>query len=84
LRCIYLIINAMTAATLKKYRTYLTDDAGKPVMVQLDLRNKMLKNAYEEWMEDLEDTMNAMQRDNDEVVDFETVKTRILSTQKLA
>ena len=45
----------MTAETLKKYRTYLIDDNGKPVMVQLDLRNKKIREAYEEMMEKLED-----------------------------
>ena len=45
----------MTAATLKKYRTYLTDDNGKPVMVQLDLRNKKIRQAYEAIMQKLED-----------------------------
>lgn len=44
----------MTTATLKKYRTYLTDDSGKPVMVQLDLRNKTIKRAYDKMMSELE------------------------------
>ncbi len=52
----------MTAAALKKYRKYLTDDKGKPVMVQLDLRNKAMRQAYEEWMEDLEDLTEAKAR----------------------
>lgn len=52
----------MTTATLKKYRTYLTDENGKPVMVQLDLRNKVIRKAYEEWMEDLEDYAEAQAR----------------------
>jgi hypothetical protein len=46
----------ITAQTLKKYRTYLTDDNGKQVMVQLYLRNKDIREAQVEMMEDLEDT----------------------------
>ena len=45
----------MTAQALKKYRTYLTDENGKPVMVQLDLRNKRIKQVYEKIMQQLED-----------------------------
>ena len=71
----------MTAATLKKYRTYMVNDAGKPVFVQLDLRHKVIRDAYEQWMEDLEDTITAMERDNEETVSFEEVKNRILATQ---
>ena len=52
----------MTAAALRKLRTYLTDDNGRPVMVQLDLRNKTIRKAYEEWMEDLEDLAEAKAR----------------------
>lgn len=52
----------MKIETLRKYRTYLTDDQGKPVMVQLDLRNKMIRQAYEEMMEDLEDLVEAKAR----------------------
>ena len=71
----------MTAATLKKYRTYLTDENGKPVMVQLDLRNKALRHAYEAWMEELEDTWTAMERDDDDTISYEQVKERILAAQ---
>ncbi|MDZ7935731.1 MAG: hypothetical protein U5M51_12385 [Emticicia sp.] len=52
----------MTTATLRKYRTYLTDEKGKPVAVQLDLRNKVIRQAYEEMMEDLEDLAEAKAR----------------------
>ena len=45
----------MTAQALKKYRTYLTDENGKPVMVQLDLRNKEMRAFYEKMMQQLED-----------------------------
>jgi hypothetical protein len=58
----------MTAASLRKYKTFLYDDKGKPVMVQLDLRNKLIKHAYERAMEVLEDMLDiaeAEQRIND-------------------
>jgi hypothetical protein len=58
----------MTAATLRKYKTFLYDDKGKPVMVQLDLRNKLIKLAYEKAMEEIEDMLDvaeAQQRIND-------------------
>ena len=71
----------MTAAALKKYRTYLTDENGKPVMVQLDLRNKEMRTFYEAWMEDLEDTWTAMERDDDDTISYEQVKARILAAQ---
>jgi hypothetical protein len=48
----------MTAARLRKYKTFLYDDKGKPVMVQLDLRNKLMKQAYERAMEELEDMLD--------------------------
>ena len=40
----------MTAKALKKYRTYLTYENGRPVMVQLDLRNKEMRAFYEKMM----------------------------------
>jgi hypothetical protein len=48
----------MTAASLQKYKTFFYDEKGKPVMVQLDLRNKMMKQAYERAMEELEDMLD--------------------------
>ena len=57
----------MTAQALKKYRTYLTDENGKPVMVQLDLRNKEMRTFYEAMMEDFMDMMaikQAMKEDD--------------------
>ena len=51
----------MTTAALKKHQTYFYDEKGNPVMVQLDLRNKALREAYEDWM----DAKEAMAREND-------------------
>ena len=56
----------MTATTFKKYRTFTYDEKGKPVAVQLDLRNKHMRTFFEEMMEDLEDTVEAMARDDEE------------------
>jgi hypothetical protein len=53
-----LIIVKMTAANISKYKTLLYDKSGKPIMVQLDLRNKMMKQAYERAMEELEDMLD--------------------------
>lgn len=51
----------MTVATLRKYKTYLYDEHGKPIAVQLDLRNKTMRTFYETMMEDFEDTLEATQ-----------------------
>jgi hypothetical protein len=58
----------MTTASLRKYKTFLYVDKGNPIMVQLDLRNKLIKHAYERAMEELEDMLaiaEAEQRIND-------------------
>jgi hypothetical protein len=57
----------MTASASNKYKTVLYDKKGKPVMVQLDLRNKIMKMAYEKAMEEIEDMLDAeeaMRRDD--------------------
>ena len=54
----------MTIATLKKYRTVSYDAHGKPIGVQLDLRNKELRNFYEVMMEDLMAVKEAMKNDD--------------------
>lgn len=52
---------SMTVEMLKKYKTYLYDESGTPVAVQLDLRNETMRKFYETMMEDFEDTLAAMQ-----------------------
>ncbi len=64
----------MTVATLNKYKAYLYDEHGKPVAVQLDLRNKTMRKFYETMMEDFEDTLEARARDDEETVSWEAVK----------
>jgi hypothetical protein len=64
----------MTATALKKYRKLLYDKNGKPVMVQLDLTNEIMKKAYEKTFAEIEDLMNAkeaMARDNGQGRPFE-------------
>ena len=58
----------MTAIDIKKYRKYTYNEAGKPIMVQLDLRNKIIRKAYEKAMEEIEnmlDEQEATRRLND-------------------
>jgi N-glycosylase/DNA lyase len=85
---ICIVINSlddMTVATLNKYRTYLTDSSGKPVMVQLDLRNKRIKKAYEKIMNELEaeatfEMINEIKNDpNNTWSDFFEVTSRVLT-----
>ena len=55
----------------------LYDEHGTPVVVQLDLRNKMLRKFYEKMMEDFEDTLNviqALEDDDDERIPWNVVK----------
>ncbi|ODS82561.1 MAG: hypothetical protein ABS46_08670 [Cytophagaceae bacterium SCN 52-12] len=69
----------MTVETLRKYQTYLYDENGKPVMVQLDLRNRQVRKLYEQIMdkfEDLLDIQEAERRlgDNSEMIPWEEAK----------
>lgn len=77
----------MTTATLNKYRKFTYNEAGKPVSVELDLRNKSMRIFFEEMMEDYEDTLaviEAKKNDNGEryLYDVET-KEFILISPKL-
>lgn len=51
----------MTASTLNKYKTILYDEKGKPVMAQLDLRNKLMRKFFEQAMEAMEDYVDAQE-----------------------
>lgn len=72
----------MTASTINKYKTYLYDENGKPVALQLDLKNKKFKDYIEEMIEDYEDTIVAMERENGETIDASLVEKRVLALQK--
>ncbi len=72
----------MTAAALNMYRTFLYDEQGEPVVVQLDLRNEFLKKAYEKVMEEVEDYLDAqeaMARDDNDTIPWEEVKAGLYS-----
>ena len=64
------------------YRTFLYDEKGEPVIVQLDLRNEFLKKTYEKVMEEFEDYLDAqeaMTRDDDDTVTWKEVKKGLYS-----
>ncbi len=67
----------MKAEAFKKYRTYLSDEDGKRVMVQLDLRNKEMKSFHEAMAEDFEDTLVAMERQDEAGVPWEIEKAEL-------
>jgi hypothetical protein len=72
----------MTAATLKKYRTITYDDKGKPVSVVLNLKNKIMREAYNKALEEIEDRMdmdeaNRRLTDGSELMPWEEAKKKI-------
>lgn len=72
----------MTVAKIKRDITYFFDKEGQPTIVQLDLRNKVVKEAYEEVFEKIEDyldTQEAMARDDDDYISHEDVKSRVIA-----
>lgn len=78
----------MTSEAIKKLRTITYDAKGKPVSVLLNLKNKMMREAYEKAMEEIEDRMDteeAMKRMNDgsEMIPWEEAKKRIYSEYEM-
>jgi beta-mannanase len=71
----------MTTATLHKHATITYNPKGQPISVQLNLKNRIIRQAYENMMEDVTDAMMAMQRDDNDTISHEEVKARILSLQ---
>jgi hypothetical protein len=69
----------MTASSIQKFTTYLYDASGKPIMLQLDLKNKKFKKFVEDMIEDYEDTLTAMERDNDDTISSEEVEKRVFA-----
>ena len=51
----------MNVIALKEYKTYLYDENGNPIFVQLDLRNDVMREFYEQMMEDFEDIIDAFE-----------------------
>ncbi len=71
----------MTVAELQNHITYFHDEAGKPIVVQLDLRNEVVKDFYARMMEDLEDTLEAIEalkEDNGKRYSMEEIETEML------
>ncbi len=65
----------MNSKGLKKYVTDLYDEKGKLICVQLNLRNKIIRNFYAQLMEDLEDTLDSIEAMKDkETVSWEVVQ----------
>ncbi len=77
-----------TLSIFKKYRNYVIDDSGKRIIVQLDLRNKLVRSAYEKIMNELEsnavfETIQKTDKDPTNTwSDFFDVANEILVTKK--
>jgi len=69
----------MNSKSLKKHVSYLYDEKGKLVCVQLNLRNKIIRNFYAQLMEDLEDTLDAMARDDEDTIPSEEVRASLIA-----
>jgi len=64
----------MTATNLNKYRKFTYNEKGTPIAVSLDLKNRMMKKFFESLMDDFEDTLLAMERQNEESIPWEQIK----------
>ncbi len=69
----------MVADTLRKHQTFFYDEKGNPVMVQLDLKNKVVREAYEDWM----DAREATARENDDRRPFDEFVEEYLGSEEL-
>ncbi|WP_373514552.1 hypothetical protein [Persicitalea sp.] len=67
----------MTVNALKKYKTFSYDKDGNPVAVKLDLTNKVMREFFESMMEDFEDTLDAIARDDEDTVSWEEVQANL-------
>lgn len=67
----------MTATNLKKYRTFTYNEKGNPISVSLDLKNRMMKKFFDSLMEDFEDTLVAMERQDEESIPWEQLKAEL-------
>jgi hypothetical protein len=72
----------MTASSIQKFKTYLYDANGKPIMLQIDLKNQRFRKFLEEAIEDYEDTLTAIARDDEDTVSSEEVEKRVFALQK--
>jgi|GEM_PF-2580766 len=72
----------MKLNTLRKYRTFTYDPKGKPLAVTLNLKNPKMRSFFETLMEDFEDTLVAMERQDEEGIPWETVKANLEAKRK--
>ncbi len=68
----------MTTALLERNMTFLNNTKGEMVAVQLDLKNKAMKQFFE----DLIDTMTVIERQDEATIPLEQVRKEILLSRK--
>jgi hypothetical protein len=68
---LYKNVLTMTASSLDKYRTVTFNESGKPVSVSLDLSDPLMKKFYETLMEDFEDTLVSLERQDEEAISLD-------------
>ena len=69
----------MNTAAIRQGISYVTNNKGEKTALQLDLTN----NAVQEIVEDLIDTLDAMERINEQTRPFEEIKNEILMSRGL-
>ena len=69
----------MNAAAIRQGISYVTNSKGEKTALQLDLTNA----AVQEMVEDLMDTLDAIERRNEPTRSFEDVKSEILASRGL-
>ncbi len=69
----------MNTAAIRQGISYVTNSKGEKTALQLDLTN----NAVQEIVEDLIDTLDAMERINEQTRPFEEIKNEILMSRGL-
>jgi hypothetical protein len=69
----------MTTALLEKNMTFLNNTKGEMVAVQLDLKDKLMKQFFE----DLMDTITVIERQEEPTIPLEQVRKEILSSRKM-
>lgn len=76
-------ITIMTVDELQNHITCFHDEAGTPIVVQLDLRNEVVKDFYARMMEDLEDTLDgieALKEENEKRYSMKEIEEEMLLT----
>ncbi|RYU92786.1 hypothetical protein [Emticicia agri] len=68
----------MTLATLKKNIHFLVNAKGQKVAVQFDLRNKQIRELFEDFF----DTLAVLERQNEPTKNFDDIKEEILANRK--